>query len=1129
MNRLDAVIISESTLLTALQTKSMEKLGCNDYMDIFLAFKNRVSQDTKFIVRNFPEYTPHDEEHHLRRLIFLADELLGKELIHSLNATELLVLCLSIFGHDWGMAVSDGEMKAISDNSAEGTCNFALINSEHSRFLRYLSKLNKTIDDVNAFDWQEYIRLTHAERSAQRVRSYFKNLDNGIGEAAARICIGHWLDFKNIRDTNMYPVNYAVKNERINLRAVTLYLRLIDLFDISNERTPYIIYKYTAPQSYRSKMEWAKHYSINSLAIVDFQGGRMIQVDGQTDDYVVYAELEDLRNFCKEQLAGCNDLLHEVHDKRYHLNIFDLRWNVIANGFDPISIKFQFDRSKMFDVLSEEIYKGDKYVFIRELLQNSIDAIKLRKEWIELRTNSELANFGKIEIHVDNVDEDTINITVSDDGIGMDLYVIENYLSIAGKSYYSSEEFKRLGLKMDPISRFGVGILSCFMVSDKIQIRTLKDPIINKEAKFLTIDIPYVDHQFRVVATDPFNEKIGTSISVAVSREKIKNRLNEATELEVTTYLKNLVGQIDFPIVVTENNKQTIIISPDQNLEFISKRFPDADIHKLNTVIDFSQVFFPQSLKLAKKHFRIEEFDISKLTGLKSITGKISYVIPHDPFLKVRSRLNRHRETDLFLISQGKRSQDRRIKVFPKWTEYEFANMPGNYKYGASSYSTEPYKVYLDGIIIPKAVPPAHIEGAYDFVESRYFPHYTPKDRFAVPYTVVQFTKNALRHTDISRTEMVQDSYLWDEALAKSLFDQIIEDHREKLMDTDLKKRLMYMIYLTYFFRVPLFEITSNIGLENCPFLMINDKGAVVIEIWGNFKNNKVFFQPLFTYWFKQMVLKELDENYTNEGPTYDWQGDEFVIGEIDYPYFLDVTTSSQAILASKIGQLYLTQTHTFHSYRFLESPWVDGPPMIQAVWIPDHEVIKSEETDFIQLAANDIKSLAAYSVGDLVDDLFSLLEDNYFDVFPTIAVFQEPYSTSIAYGIGILNFNHDLTKGLLRILANIQLYTSKKTIVSAEWGQLIDKVLELPFFDPNTYFDEEFSLDEINLIISEINKMISSSNLIENYQDLPKISLESFVDETILRIDDDRYCQFFNNADYLDYGPKSNYSKVVK
>lgn len=52
----------------------------------------------------------------------------------------------------------------------------------------------------------------------------------------------------------------------------------------------------------------------------------------------------------------------------------------------------------------------------------------------------------------------------------MDQYIIDNYYSKVGTSFYKSTDFYTLKseTKADftPTSRFGIGILSCFMVAD---------------------------------------------------------------------------------------------------------------------------------------------------------------------------------------------------------------------------------------------------------------------------------------------------------------------------------------------------------------------------------------------------------------------------------------------------------------------------------------------------------------------------------------------------------------------------------------------------------------------------------------------------------------------------------------
>ena len=57
----------------------------------------------------FPEYTPHDEKYHLKRLFFVADQMLGDEVINNMNVTELFLLSVSLYAHDWGMAISEDE------------------------------------------------------------------------------------------------------------------------------------------------------------------------------------------------------------------------------------------------------------------------------------------------------------------------------------------------------------------------------------------------------------------------------------------------------------------------------------------------------------------------------------------------------------------------------------------------------------------------------------------------------------------------------------------------------------------------------------------------------------------------------------------------------------------------------------------------------------------------------------------------------------------------------------------------------------------------------------------------------------------------------------------------------------
>ena len=84
---------------------------------------------------------------------------------------------------------------------------------------------------------------------------------------------------------------------------------------------------------------------------------------------------------------------------------------------------------------------------------------------------------------------------INDNGIGMDDYVLNEYFFKIGNSYYSSIEFDKLKQINDiqnfsPISRFGIGLISVFMISDTIKVITSNKKSIygDSTVKTLTID-----------------------------------------------------------------------------------------------------------------------------------------------------------------------------------------------------------------------------------------------------------------------------------------------------------------------------------------------------------------------------------------------------------------------------------------------------------------------------------------------------------------------------------------------------------------------------------------------------------------------------------------------------------------
>jgi hypothetical protein len=121
------------------------------------------------------------------------------------------------------------------------------------------------------------------------------------------------------------------------------------------------------------------------------------------------------------------------------------------------------------------LYGGEPKYGIRELVQNSIDAVRERRELIG--TESTLDSQLDVDVTIESHD-DTHWLTVRDTGIGMTADVIVNYFLKAGASYRSSEGWKKSFENAEGHSkvlrsgRFGVGALAAFLFGDEFSVVT---------------------------------------------------------------------------------------------------------------------------------------------------------------------------------------------------------------------------------------------------------------------------------------------------------------------------------------------------------------------------------------------------------------------------------------------------------------------------------------------------------------------------------------------------------------------------------------------------------------------------------------------------------------------------------
>lgn len=117
---------------------------------------------------------------------------------------------------------------------------------------------------------------------------------------------------------------------------------------------------------------------------------------------------------------------------------------------------------------------GNINIAVRELIQNSIDAINLYRT----HTGQDNHEVGEVKIAIEQ-EEGNFFLIVTDNGIGMSQTLLTNELLDFGGSYWKSNKFKIdfEGIKtkgFESIGKFGIGFFSVFMLGKRISVTSWK-------------------------------------------------------------------------------------------------------------------------------------------------------------------------------------------------------------------------------------------------------------------------------------------------------------------------------------------------------------------------------------------------------------------------------------------------------------------------------------------------------------------------------------------------------------------------------------------------------------------------------------------------------------------------------
>lgn len=568
------------------QAQHAEVLPAFDQIKL-LGIKRKVAEMLLLIGREgvFDQYTKHDISH-IDAMLQSLEWLIPAPTREEMRPADWLMIVLAVYFHDIGLLVTKDEFERRKSSGFREFCDRVLFaGSEGTDYQHKISRM--ATDEADRFLYQEFVRANHAARIRAWVAGKAPE-SFGITDAVAKevyalieplgaqflrdlglICESHHLD--DLDDFKKYKVSQPYgnsDNETCNVHFAAIILRTADLLHITKDRTPSIAFRIINPTDPISQQEWAKQMAVkrvrpkvglNREGTPDDNAPRdTIEVHAFFSEPDGFFGLTSYLVYVKGQLEKSHSWTQDA--KRRHASRYDFPWKYIddehieTEGFLRDSFEFTLDQGRILDLLTGHTLYNQTDVVLRELVQNSIDAIRLQQT-IDAESGKNVFE-GEIII---SWDSNNRILAVQDNGTGMTQSEIERNLLRVGASRYQDPAFKERFPKFSAISRFGIGILSTFMIADQVEIVTCHP----EEEEARSLALRSVHGRYLVRLLDKTQSDFGQRLVPHGTMVRLSLRASATLEDIIQTCRKWVVFPGCRVVVVAPDGSKTNIGYPD--------------------------------------------------------------------------------------------------------------------------------------------------------------------------------------------------------------------------------------------------------------------------------------------------------------------------------------------------------------------------------------------------------------------------------------------------------------------------------------------------------------------------------------------------------------------------------------
>ncbi len=594
-NRLDDI-----TLIKHL--KGRNSIFLDDIAKVYNAVKDILNTRIPHIFQN---YTLHNVDHSFRIMEYMS-KIVGD--INSLNDLEITILIYSALLHDIGMAVSEEDLELIKTDSYP-----------HSD-IKFSAMLKFTAGNEN-LALQEYVRRIHATLSAKYILANHKDQFTipklntlSFSKELANICKSHTENYDWIK-RNL--TTYEVRGDfYFNPQFIAIVLRLADILDIDSNRTPYNLYKIIAPMGF-SDNEWKQHFIISNnekIILNEKTQQKKIVFHGKATNPSIHRKLLTYIGWVENELINGTAISNNMLPQ-YRL-FFDNHpeINIQTEGYTFSDYKMTLDFKAISSLLMGEKIYGSKTLGLRELVQNSMDSCRVRQEIEKAKYEFGQEPYkGKIKIILD---EEKNQVIIKDNGTGMSLDIIKKHFLNIGLSFYNSPTFLLKDYNYKPIGNFGIGFLSCFMLSNDVKVVTR---YFNSKYKYI-IELEQGNEytsltELEDVSFDGTEVQLAYTSFIKIFKDDIKNVIDF-----LNSYF--LTDEVDFEVIDKSKQWKVEISNPLRSTQELEKGCIKIDLGKYLNEIEGYVILKPKTPFV--NHFSDLNFDehvyvYTELGGIEKI------------------------------------------------------------------------------------------------------------------------------------------------------------------------------------------------------------------------------------------------------------------------------------------------------------------------------------------------------------------------------------------------------------------------------------------------------------------------------------------------------------------------------